>query len=112
VGNGSRLTPSMLENAIEQSLKSFGKPDQLIVPHEALTRAFGSRVIHYPQYEGTVWANIHSLSTKQHSLAKLHTILNKLNILKKIPKNDLDTIIYKAKDKLQEETYIYYEPMD
>jgi hypothetical protein len=105
VGNGPRivepgvLTVEMIEEAAEKALANFGRPSNPIIfmPPGFFMPSWEQ----HPEYRGTPWAMADRLTKNQHTVAKVHTILKKLGVLKNISEEEFQDIRNKTVKQLK-----------
>lgn len=114
MGNGSRgvildkeistLDIDTISKAIDASLANFGQPTNMLVNHQMLSGYFNiSAPTWYPnpEYSGTPWAVRFRLTKRDHVVAKLHTTLHKLKVLRKLSEQDMEDIVLKSVKRLK-----------
>ena len=104
MGDGSRVEPGvltveMIEEAAEKSLANFGRPSNPIIfmPPGFFMPSWEQ----HPEYNGTPWATQDRLTKREHMVAKLHTTLKKLGVLKNISEEEFQEIRNKTVKRLK-----------
>jgi hypothetical protein len=103
MGNGSGVVPGaltleMLEEAAEKALANFGRPDPVVFMPPSF---FLPNWEQHPEYHGTPWAQKDRLTKREHAVAKLHTTLKKLGVLKKVSEEEFQDIRNKTVKRLK-----------
>jgi hypothetical protein len=111
--DGNVLTEQDIEDLTKQAQAAFGQPSQVLMSapqYSKLLQFFNQSFISEinPEYRGTPWATMSRLTKREHAVAKVHTFLSKLGVLRYLSEEDMKDVVNRSVKRLKRARWSRY----